>query len=184
MVSEQNLILLGTLKIKNVAPLFRFLVHCLCLKTLWNNLTFCKTRSVTNNKDLTLGNWGIFQWWKLTSPFDKLLLCTCRCRTDVKFWYVLHFIFSWNVLVTNSTTVNAIKTYLYFASDATVLEEIWESGKRTQKASRKGSNGTAKTWWWVQRGEDCPSVLIRWLVNVLLMFKLPSALSNLKCISV
>lgn len=93
MVSEQNLILLGTLKIKNVAPLFRFLVHCLHLKRLWNNLTFCKTRSVTNNKDLTLGNWGIFQWWKLTSPFDKLLLCTCRCHTDVKFWYV-HFSFS------------------------------------------------------------------------------------------
>ena len=114
MVSEQNLILLGTLKIKNVAPLFRFLVHCLHLKTLWNNLTFCKIRSATNNKDLTLGNWGIFQWWKLTSPFDKLLLCTCRCRTDVKFWYVLHFIFSWNVLVTNSITVNAIKTYLFF----------------------------------------------------------------------
>lgn len=183
MVSEQNLILLGTLKIKNVAPLFRFLVHCLRLKTLSNNLTFCKTRSVTNNKDLTLYNWGIFQWWKLTSPFDKLLLCTCRCHTDVKFWYV-HFISPWNVLVTNSTTVNAIKTYLYFTSDATVLEEIWESGKRTQKKSRKGSNGTAKTWWWVQRGEDSQSVLISWLVNVLLMFKLPSASSNLKCFSV
>ena len=163
MVLGQNLILLVTLKLKNVAPLFHFLVHCLSLKTLWNSLTFCKTRSVTNNKDLT-------------SPFDKLLLCTCRCHTDVKFWYV-HFIFSWNVLVTNSTTVNAMKTYLYFASDATVLEEIWESGKRTQKESRKGSNGTAKTWWWVQRGEDSPSLLISWLVNVLLMFKLSSASS-------
>ena len=58
MVSEQNFFLLRTFSLKNVAPLVCILVHCLSLKALRNNLTFCKTRSVhvTNNKDLSLGN--------------------------------------------------------------------------------------------------------------------------------
>ena len=133
MVSEQNLILLGTLKIKNVAPLFGFLVHCLRLKTLWNNLTFCKTRSVTNNKDLTLGNWGIFQRWKLTSPFDKLLLCSCRCHTYVKFWY-MYFIFSWNVLITYSRIENAIK---FLSSLLHQMLLYWKKYEKVEKEHRK-----------------------------------------------
>ena len=90
--------------------------------------------------------------------------------------YVLHFLLKCFDYLQQNRECNKIFIFT-FTLDATVLEEIWESGKRTQKESRKGSNGTAKTWWWVQRGEDSPSLLISWLVNVLLMFKLSSASS-------
>ena len=107
---------------------------CLSLKTLWNSLTFykttctCRSVHITNNKDLALGNW--FQWRKLTSP----LLCTCRCHTDVKFWYLQHFIFSWNVLIINSRTVNASKTFIFILHQMLLY---WKKYEKVEKEHRK-----------------------------------------------
>lgn len=107
---------------------------CLSLKTLWNSLTFCKTtctcRSVhvTNNEDLALGNW--FQRRKLTIQ----LLCTCRCHTDVKFWCVLHSIFSWNVLIIKSRTVNASKTFIFISHQMLLY---WKKYEKVEKEHRK-----------------------------------------------
>lgn len=106
----------------------------LSLKTLWNSLTFCKTtctcRSVhvTNNKDLALGNW--FQRRKLTIQ----LLCKCRCHTDVKFWYVLHFIFSWNVFIISSRTVNASRTFIFILHQMLLY---WKKYEKVEKEHRK-----------------------------------------------
>ena len=107
---------------------------CLSLKTLWNSLTFCKTRCtcrsvhVTNNEDLALSN--RFQWRKLTSQ----LLCTRRCHTDVKVWYVLHFIFSWNVLIIKSRTVNASKTFIFISHQMLLY---WKKYEKVEKEHRK-----------------------------------------------
>lgn len=104
----------------------------LSLKTLWNSLTFCKTtctcRSVhvTNNKDLALGNW--FQQRKIQ------LLCKCRCHTDVKFWHVLHFIFSWNVFIISSRTVNASKTFIFILHQMLLY---WKKYEKVEKEHRK-----------------------------------------------
>lgn len=41
-------------------------------------------------------------------------------------------------------------------SDASLLEEIWESWERTQEKGRKRGSGTTEAGWWIQRGNsDC-----------------------------